>query len=50
MQVERDGWKLKALFSNTRRANELGRTRDWVVIYYRRGSVAGQCTVVSARK
>jgi hypothetical protein len=50
MRVERDGWKLEALFSNTRRAHELGRTRDWVVIYYRRGWVAGQCTVVTARR
>jgi hypothetical protein len=54
MRVERDGWKLEALFSNTRRANELGRTRDWVVIYYRRAGVAGQCTgqctVVTARR
>jgi hypothetical protein len=50
MRVEREGWKLEALFSNTRRAHELSRTRDWVVIYYRRDGAAGQCTVVTVRR
>jgi Holliday junction resolvasome RuvABC DNA-binding subunit len=49
MEVERGGWDLTALFSNTQRAHELGRTRDWVVIYYHRDGDAGQCTVVTAR-
>ncbi len=49
MEVRRDGWELTALFSNTRRAHELGRTHDWVVIYYDRDSEHGQCTVVTAR-
>lgn len=49
MTVERQGWKIEALFSNTSRAHELGRTHDWVVIYYRRDGLAGQCTVVTAR-
>jgi len=48
MEVERDGWQLKALFSNTARAHELGRTHDWVVIYYHRDGDDGQCTVVTA--
>ncbi|HSN72357.1 MAG TPA: helix-hairpin-helix domain-containing protein [Steroidobacteraceae bacterium] len=34
MHVERDGWHFNVLFSNTARAHELGRTHDWVVIYY----------------
>jgi hypothetical protein len=34
MHVERDGWRYTALFSNTARAHELGKTDDWVVIYY----------------
>ena len=50
MTVERQGWKIEALFSNTPRAHELGRTHDWVVISYRRDGVAGQCTVVTARQ
>jgi hypothetical protein len=34
MHVTRDGWHFSALFSNTARAHELKRTRDWVVVYY----------------
>jgi len=49
MEVERGGWDFTALFSNTQRAHELGRTRDWVVIYYHRDGDAGQCTVITAR-
>lgn len=30
----RSGWHFTALFSNTPRAHELGRTDDWVVIYF----------------
>jgi hypothetical protein len=35
------------MFSNTDRAHELGRVRDWVVIYYERDGHEGQCTVVT---
>jgi DNA polymerase (family X) len=44
---ERDGWSFQVLFSNTARAHELGRTHDWVVIYYERDGDEGQCTVVT---
>ena len=48
MHSERAGWHFTALFSNTARAHELGRTRDWVVIYYYDGDHReSQCTVVS---
>lgn len=48
MHVERHGWYFTALFSNTPRAHELGKTRDWVVIYfYDHDQVEGQCTVVT---
>jgi DNA polymerase (family X) len=48
MHAERGGWQFTALFSNTARAHELGRTRDWVVIYYSGGDhVEAQCTVVT---
>jgi hypothetical protein len=47
LHVERDGWDMTALFSNTARAHELGRTHDWVVIYYRHDGDEGQCTVVT---
>ncbi len=36
-----------ALFSNTARAHELGRTGDWVVLFYERNGDSGQCTVVT---
>lgn len=49
MEVEREGWEITALFSNTQRAHELGRTHDWVVIYYDRDGDHGQVTVVTAR-
>ncbi len=34
LHTSRDGWHFTALYSNTARAHELGRTRDWVVIYF----------------
>jgi DNA polymerase (family X) len=39
-----------ALFSNTAKAHELGKTRDWVVLYYDDGGRERQCTVVTARQ
>lgn len=47
MSLVREGWHLTALWSNTARAHELGRTRDWVVIYYDRDGREDQCTVVT---
>lgn len=44
----RDPWHFTALFSNTARAHELNRTRDWVVIYfYDDDHDEGQHTVVT---
>lgn len=34
MHVSRDGWHFTALYSNTARAHQLKRTRDWVVIFF----------------
>jgi hypothetical protein len=47
MHVEKNGWQFTALFSNTARAHDLNKTRDWVVIYYERDAAEGQCTVVT---
>jgi hypothetical protein len=48
MHAKRGAWHFTALFSNTARAHELGRTRDWVVIYYYdQEHVEAQCTVVT---
>ncbi len=46
--LTRDGWHFTALYSNTARAHELGRTHDWVVLYfYDDDHVEHQCTVVT---
>jgi len=42
-----DGWHFTALYSNTDRAHELGRVRDWVVVYFERDGHEGQCTIVT---
>ncbi|MFO7915453.1 MAG: helix-hairpin-helix domain-containing protein [Candidatus Krumholzibacteriales bacterium] len=49
MKTGRKGWKMTALFSNTKRAHELGKTDQWVVIYYEKGDNKGQATVVNGR-
>ena len=48
LHTERDHWHFTALFSNTALAHRLGRTRDWVVIYFHADHrPEGQCTVVT---
>lgn len=48
MHARREGWEFTLMFSNTARAHELGRTRDWVVIYhYDDHHQEGQHTVVT---
>jgi putative hydrolase len=50
-QTDRDSWHLTALYSNTARAHQLGRTRDWVVLYFYDGDHReGQRTVVTETK
>lgn len=39
--------KFTVMFSNTPRAHELGKTNDWVVVYYEKGKGENQCTVVT---
>jgi putative hydrolase len=34
LHTQRDDWQFTALYSNTARAHELGKTHDWVVIYF----------------
>ena len=51
MHLARGNWHFTAMFSNTARAHELGRTHDWVVIYYYDDDHdEGQCTVVTERQ
>jgi len=48
MHVTRGQWHFTALFSNTARAHEFGKTGDWVIIYYQaEGQPEGRCTVVT---
>ena len=48
LHTSRPGWHFTALYSNTARAHELGRTRDWVVIYFHDDDhEEGQRTVVT---
>jgi hypothetical protein len=48
LHTERKSWQFTVLFSNTARAHELGRTADWVVIYFHTDTQAeGQRTVVT---
>jgi hypothetical protein len=47
LSTQREGWKFTVLFSNTVRAHELGKTNDWVVVFYDKGSGENQCTVVT---
>ena len=48
LHTERDEWHFTALFSNTGRAHDLGRTRDWVIIYfYNDHHEEGQHTIVT---
>jgi DNA polymerase (family X) len=48
LHSHRGARRYTALFSNTPRAHELGRTRDWVVLYWEEGAGRGQHTVVTA--
>jgi hypothetical protein len=48
LHTERGQWQFTALYSNTALAHSLGRTRDWVVIYFQSDSYAeGQRTIVT---
>jgi len=50
LHTERGSWNFTALFSNTSRAHELGKTHDWVVIYYEQDGHENQCTVVTEHR
>jgi DNA polymerase (family 10) len=48
LHTERGAWRFTALFSNTARAHDLGRTRDWVVVFFHADTEPeGQRTVVT---
>lgn len=48
LHTERDGWHFSVLYSNTFLAHRLGRTNDWVIIYFSHDHHdEGQYTVVT---
>ncbi len=50
LDTKQKGWNFTVLFSNTARAHELGKIDDWVVVYYQRGGMEDQATVVTETK
>jgi putative hydrolase len=49
LHTERDGRHYTALFSNTARAHQLGRTRDWVILFEDGASDGRQYTVITSQ-
>jgi DNA polymerase (family X) len=48
LHTEQGGWRFTALFSNSARAHDLDRTRDWVIVYcYDDDHLEAQYTVVT---
>ncbi|MFW6146456.1 MAG: helix-hairpin-helix domain-containing protein [Planctomycetota bacterium] len=47
LRTHRGGWQFTALYSNTARAHDLGKTHDWVVLYYTHDTAESQNTIVT---
>jgi DNA polymerase (family X) len=47
MAARRGGYRYRALYSNTAMAHRLGKSHDWVVVYFERDGAKGQCTIVT---
>ena len=51
LHTSRGPWQFTALFSNTQRAHELGKTGDWVVLYcHVDAEPEAQCTIVTEHR
>lgn len=51
LSTSREDWRFTAMFSNTAAAHQLGKTDDWVVIYFKKkGEEERQCTVVTEHR
>lgn len=48
LHTQRGDRHYTALFSNTARAHQKGKTQDWVVLFYDDGDRESQCTVITA--
>lgn len=47
LHTEHDPWEFTVLYSNSLRAHEQKRTRDWVIIHYERDDMEDRCTIVT---
>ena len=50
LHTQRGNRHYTALFSNTARAHQFGKTHDWVVLYYDGGRGEGQCTIITSQR
>lgn len=50
LELERDGWHLTAMYSNSARAHALGMTEEWVVISWRSPGAEGLQTIVTEHR
>ncbi len=50
MSTAREDRKFTILYSNTQKAHDLGKTNDWVVVYWTDAGGEKQCTVVTEFK
>ncbi|NND33858.1 MAG: DNA-binding protein [Saprospiraceae bacterium] len=48
--VDRGPWHFTVLYSNTARAHQLGKEKDWVIIYFHKNGQEGQVTIVTETK
>ena len=50
LHAQRGSRHYTALYSNTARAHELGRTHDWVILFFDGQGGERQCTVITAER
>lgn len=51
LHTVRDGWHFTAIYSNSARAHQLDRVRDWVIVYFHKDHwPEGQRTIVTERR
>jgi putative hydrolase len=48
--VDRGPWHFTILYSNTARAHQLNKEKDWVIIYFHKNGQEGQVTIVTETK
>jgi hypothetical protein len=47
MNWQQNDWSFTVMYSNTALAHDLGKTHDWVVIFFEQDGYESQCTVVT---